>query len=166
MSDIDQSKGNNPHAELDEIDKSILRILQADAKKNVKEISAEIGITKTPIYERIKRLERIGVISNYVALIDIRRIMSSLTVFCAVTLDVQKADHIEAFAGAIGEMSEVTECYLAGGGFDFLLKVVVNDLDAYHEFASHRLAALPNVSTIKSSFVLSEFKHSTVSPLI
>ena len=92
--------------------------------------------------------------------------MSSLTVFCAVTLDVQKADYIEAFAGAIGEMPEVTECYLAGGGFDFLLKVVVNDLDAYHEFASHKLAALPNVSTIKSSFVLFEFKHSTVSPLI
>ena len=159
-------QGNNPSLQLDTIDRQILRLLQSDAKMNIKELSAAIGITKTPIYERIKRLEREGVISGYVALIDSRKVTSSLIVFCAVTLGVQKADYIEGFAAAINDMPEVVECYLAGGGFDFLLKVIVSDLDAYHEFASHRLAALPNISTIKSSFVLSEYKHSTVFPLI
>lgn len=166
MPDKDQRRGNNPHVELDATDRMILQILQSDAKKNIKEISAETGITKTPIYERIKRLERTGVISKYVALINSKKATSSLMVFCAVTLDVQKADFIEDFAASVSEMPEVMECYLAGGQFDFLLKVIVRDLDAYHEFASHRLAALPNVSTIKSSFVLSEYKHSTVFPLI
>ena len=158
-------QGNSTAIVLDDIDRQILRLLQTDAKMNIKEISSEIGITKTPIYERIKRLERQGVISGYVALINSKKFTSSLMVFCEVTLGVQKADYIEGFAAAINKMPEVVECYLAGGGFDFLLKVIVSDLDAYHAFASHRLAALPNISTIKSSFVLSEYKHSTVFPL-
>ncbi len=162
----DQESGKHPTVQLDAIDKAILRILQTDAKMNVKEIAAEVGITKTPIYERIKRLENTGVITRYVAQIDRRRVVTSLLVFCEVTLMVQKADYIEDFAKAVDEMPEVMECYLAGGVFDFLLKVIVSDLDAYHEFASHRLAALPNVRTIKSSFVLSEYKQSTVFPLL
>lgn len=161
-----RDSGKHPLIQLDEIDKAILRILQKDAKMNIKEIAGEVGITKTPIYERIRRLEKTGVITRYVAQIDRRRVVTSLLVFCEVTLDVQKAEYIEDFARAVDVMPEVMECYLAGGGFDFLLKVVVSDLDAYHEFASHRLAALPNVRTIKSSFVLSEYKHSTVFPLL
>ena len=160
------SEGKNPlPMKLDSTDKAILALLQQDAKRNIKEIASELGMTKTPIYERIKRLEKSGVISRYVALVDSRKIASSLLVYCAVTLDVQKADYIEAFAASVNEMPEVAECYLTGGVFDFLLKVYVEDLDAYHEFASHQLAALPNVRTIKSSFVLSEYKHSTVFPL-
>lgn len=160
------NSGKHPMVQLDDVDRAILRILQKDAKVNVKEIASEVGITKTPIYERIKRLENMGVITRYVAQIDRRRVVTSLLVFCEVTLDVQKADFIEDFASAVDDMPEVMECYLAGGGFDFLLKVIVSDLDSYHEFASHRLAALPNVRTIKSSFVLSEYKNSTVFPLI
>ena len=163
---VKHKSGKHPIVVLDDTDKAILRLLQQDAKKNIKEIAAEVGITKTPVYERIKRMEKAGIIARYVAQIDSRRIASSLLVFCEVTLDVQKAEYIESFAHAIDEMSEVMECYLAGGGFDFLLKVIVPDLDAYHAFASHRLAALPNVRTIKSSFVLSEYKHSTVFPLL
>ena len=151
--------------QLDATDKAILRMLQQNAKQNIKEMASRLGMTKTPVYERIKRLEREGLIDKYVALVDSRKIASSLLVFCAVTLDVQKADFIEEFARSIEDMPEVVECYLTGGVFDFLLKVYVSDLDAYHEFASHKLAALPNVSTIKSSFVLSEYKHSTVFPL-
>ncbi len=158
-------KGKNSLVTIDETDRRILRLLQDNARLNIKEIAGEIGITKTPIYERIKRLEREGIISGYVALVDSKRITNSLIVFCAVTLDVQKAEYIEQFAADVSNMQEVMECYLTGGVFDFLLKVVVRDLDTYHEFASHRLAALPNVRTIKSSFVLSEYKHSTVFPL-
>ena len=165
-----RDSGKHPLIQLDEIDKAILRILQKDAKMNIKEIAAEVGITKTPIYERIRRLEKTGVITRYVAQIDRRRgerpDHRDPQGRGEVTLDVQKAEYIEDFARAVDVMPEVMECYLAGGGFDFLLKVVVSDLDAYHEFASHRLAALPNVRTIKSSFVLSEYKHSTVFPLL
>jgi len=158
--------GNLPRIELDSTDTAILEILQENAKLNIKEIASRVGMTKTPIYERIKRLERTGVISKYVALVDGRKLASSLLVFCAVTLDQQKADYIETFAASVSNMPEVIECYLTGGVFDFLLKVVVKDLDSYHDFASHKLAALPNVRTIKSSFVLSEYKHSTAFPLI
>lgn len=165
MGKREMQEGKYPASTIDPVDKKILRLIQQDAKLNVKEIAAKIGITKTPVYERVKRMEREGIISGYVALVNAKKITTSLLVFCAVTLDVQKAEYIEQFASEVSKMPEVMECYLTGGVFDFLLKVVVKDLDTYHEFASHRLAALPNVRTIKSSFVLSEYKHSTVFPL-
>lgn len=150
---------------MDKIDRTILRAVQQDAKLNVKEIAAELNMTKTPVYERIKKLEKEGIISRYVALVDWKQISPSIMVFCSVSLDVQKLDRIQRFRKAVNDLPEVVECYLTGGAFDFLLKVVVKDLDAYHEFSSGKLAALPNVSQIKSSFVLNELKHSTVFPL-
>lgn len=151
---------------MDQIDKVILRAVQEDAKINVKEIASELGMTKTPVYERLKKLEKEGIISKYVAIVDSKKITPSIMVFCSVSLDVQKLDRIKLFGKAVNDLPEVVECYLTGGAFDFLLKVVVRDLDAYHEFSSGKLAALPNVSQIKSSFVLNELKHSTVFPMI
>jgi DNA-binding Lrp family transcriptional regulator len=87
-------------------------------------------------------------------------------VFCSVSLDSQKLEEITAFSEAVREIPEVLECYLMGGANDFLLKVVVADLQAYHEFSSGKLAALPNVAQIKSTFVLNEVKRSTVFPLL
>ncbi len=151
---------------LDSTDIRILELLQKDAKMNIKEIAEELGITKTPIYERIKRLERNGAISKYVAIINRKELPSSMIVFCSVMLDSQKLEEIERFKNAILEIPEVVQCYLMGGANDFLLKVVVKDLEAYHQFSSGKLAALPNVSQIKSTFVLHEVKHSTVYPVI
>jgi DNA-binding Lrp family transcriptional regulator len=151
---------------LDKIDQQLLQLLQENARMNIKELAEEIGMSKTPIYERIKRLEREGVIDKYVALVDRKRLGTSMVVFCSVSLDSQKLENIHAFNTAIAQIPEVMESYLMGGSNDFLLKVVVKDLEAYHQFSSGKLAALPHVSQIKSTFVLNEVKKSTVLPVV
>lgn len=151
---------------LDEVDIQLLDQLQSDSKKNVKEIAGELNMTKTPIYERIKRYEREGIIEKYVAILNRRHVSNAMIVFCSVSLDSQKLDKIKKFSDAVLSIPEVLECYLMGGANDFLLKVAVSDLDAYHQFSSGKLAALPNVSQIKSTFVLDEIKHTTSIPLL
>ncbi len=151
--------------ELDQIDGALLRMLQTDAKMDVKEMAEKVNMTKTPVYERIKKMEKSGVIEKYVAVVNRKKIMSSMVVFCSVSLEDQKIEKIDLFRQAISKMPEVMECYLMGGANDFLLKVVVADLDAYHHFSSGKLAGLANVSQIQSSFVLDEVKYSTVLPL-
>lgn len=151
---------------LDAVDKRLLELLQADSKMNVKEIAARLNMTKTPIYERIKRYEKEGIIEKYVAVLNRETVKNSMVVFCSVSLESQKLEEIEKFNAAIKNIPEVMECYLMGGANDFLLKVVVSDLKAYHQFSSGKLAALPNVGQIKSTFVLNEVKRSTIFPLM
>ena len=150
---------------LDATDKRLLEILQEDSKINVKEVAEQLNLTKTPVYERIKRYEKEGLISKYVAVLDAKMLENSMVVFCSVSLENQKLEALRAFYHAIDPIPEVMECYLMGGANDFLLKVVVKDLHDYHQFSSGILAALPNVSQIQSMFVLNEVKRSTVIPL-
>lgn len=150
---------------LDAIDKRIVQVLQRDAKRNVKEIADELNMSKTPIYDRIRRLEQDGIIKKYVAIVDRSLVSKSMIVFCSVSLESQKLDELTKFSNEILNIPEVLECYLMGGANDFLLKVVVSDLDEYHKFSSGILAALPYVGQIKSTFVLNEVKHSTVYPV-
>ena len=150
---------------LDHTDKRILRSLQNDSKSNIKELAAELNMTKSPIYDRMKRYEREGIIEKYVAVLDTKKLETSMVVFCSVSLDSQKLEQIEMFSEAVECIPEVIECYLMGGANDFLLKVIVKDLQAYHQFSAGKLAALPNVSQIKSTFVMNEVKRSTVIPL-
>jgi len=150
---------------LDQTDKVILNILQENAKTSIKEIADKLNLSKTPIYERIKRLEENNIIQKYIAVVDHSLLERSMIVFCSVSLDVQKLKEIEEFKRKIYAIPEVLECYLMGGANDFLLKVMVKDLEAYHQFSSGTLAALDNVSQIKSTFVLNEVKK-TFQPLI
>lgn len=150
---------------IDAIDQRLLAILQQDSKQNIKEVASKLNMTKTPIYERIRRYEREGIIDKYVAVLNRELTSASMVVFCSVSLDSQKLEEIKRFGAAVRDIPEVLECYLMGGANDFLLKVVVADLKAYHEFSSGKLAALPNVGQIKSTFVLNEIKRSTVYPL-
>lgn len=150
---------------LDPTDKQLLALLQNDSNTNIKELTKKLNLTKTPIYERIKRYLKEGIIKKYVAVIDSTKVNNSMVVFCSVSLESQKLEGIEKFKCAIENIPEVIECYLMGGANDFLLKVVVKDLQAYHLFSSGKLAALPSVSQIQSAFVLEEVKHSSVVPL-
>lgn len=150
---------------LDDTDKCLLQILQEDSQTNVKEIAAQLNLTKSPIYDRIRRFEREGIIKKHVAVIDSSKIESSMIVFCSVSLDSQKLNAIDAFRKAVKKLPEIIECYLMGGANDFLLKVIVKDFQAYHVFSSGKLAALPNISQIKSTFVINEVKRSTVIPI-
>lgn len=150
---------------IDTTDKKLLELLQNDSNINVKELSSKLKLSKTPIYERIKRYLREGIIKKYVAVLDASKLDRLMVVFCSVSLENQKLEAIEKFKKEIDNIPEVVECYLMGGMSDFLIKVIVKDLQAYHQFSSGKLASLPNVSQIKSTFVLEEVKHSTVIPL-
>ncbi|WP_107040080.1 Lrp/AsnC family transcriptional regulator [Brumimicrobium mesophilum] len=143
---------------IDDIDKNIITLLKENAKLSIKEVAHAIGMSKTPVYERIKKLEKSGIIEKYVAVINNKKLDNGMFVFCSVSLEVQKLKEIEIFKEEISKLPEVLECYLMGGVNDFLLKVMVKDLEAYHQFSSGKLAALDNVSQIKSTFVLDVVK--------
>jgi DNA-binding Lrp family transcriptional regulator len=158
---MEDKKGIIPYQELDKLDWSILEELQEDAKLNIKDLAAKLNLTKTPVYERIKRLEDKGYIDKYIALVNRKKLGQSMVVFCFVTLSTQQLDSLKMFSNAVSEIPEVMECYLMAGKNDFILKVIVRDLEEYHQFSSGKLAALPNVSQINSSFVLNEMKQNT-----
>ncbi|MTI21828.1 Lrp/AsnC family transcriptional regulator [Fulvivirga sp. RKSG066] len=149
---------------LDATDHQILALLQDNAKLNVNDIAQELNLTKTPIYERIKRLEKTGVIDKYVALVDRKKFTPSVVVFLTGSLKVTKFDQTQDFYDAVMKIDEVLECYLLGGEKDFMLKVIARDLDSYHEFYSAKIGSIPYVGEIKSSFVLKEVKYSTRIP--
>ena len=149
---------------LDATDRQILEMLQEDAKINIKEIAAKLNMTKTPIYERIKRLEREGIISKYVTLLDRRKLTSSIIVFLEASLRVEKFEQAYEFFEAVDATPEIIECYLLGGENDFMLKVIAPELDRYHDFYATKIASLPRVAQIKSSFVIKEIKHTTRLP--
>ncbi|MEM1120907.1 MAG: Lrp/AsnC family transcriptional regulator [Bacteroidota bacterium] len=151
---------------IDDTDKKILEILQLDATTNIKEIASRLNMTKTPIYERIKRLEKEAIIQKYVAVVDRKKITSSIIVFLSGSLDVGKFEEIKEFYAAIENVPEIMECYLMGGDTDFMLKVICPSLDTYHDFFSRKIATLPRIGQIKSSFVINEVKHSTVLPFL
>lgn len=149
---------------LDTIDMKILQLLQEDAKLNVKDIAIRLNLTKTPVYERIRRLEREGVIERYVALVNRRKLGASIIAFVSGKLQVSRYEQTQEFFEAIRQLPEVMECYLMSGEYDFLLKVIVRDLDDYHVFYSQRLSQVPRVSYVSSSFVMEEVKRATVLP--
>lgn len=151
---------------LDEIDKRILELLQDDSNINIKEIAGKLNMTKTPIYERIKRLEKEKIIEKYIAVVDRKKITSSIIVFLSGSLDVKKFEEINEFYEAIEKIPEIMECYLMGGDTDFILKVICPSLDTYHDFFSRKIATLPRIGQIKSSFVINEVKRSTVLPFL
>ena len=151
-------------ATLDSVDLRILNLLQQDAKLNVKDIAIRLNLTKTPVYERIRRLEREGVIEKYVAMVDRKKMGASIVVFVSGKLQVSRFEQTQEFYEAVNDLPEVMECYLMSGEYDFLLKVIVKDLDDYHAFYSQRLSQVPRVSYVSSSFVMDVVKQSTVLP--
>lgn len=147
---------------LDDIDFRLIKALQEDAKKNVKELCDELHLSKTPVYERIRRLEHEGVIKGYTAVIDNKEVGLPLTVFCNISLAVHDDEHIERFTSEIGLIEEVMECYLTGGHYDVLLKVVLKDLEAYNKFVFEKLTKVHGIVRMQSSIVLKEVKSTTI----
>ena len=146
---------------LDEVELKILRILQEDSKKTTKEIAKELNLTASPIYERIRRLEKKKYIKKYVALIDKKLVNQSITAICMVSLRYHDEGFIDTFDRQIRALSEVQECYHMAGKVDFFLKINLQSLDAYHEFVRLKLSKIDNIGVLESSFVLKEIFHST-----
>ena len=151
--------------QLDKTDRHILQLLQADARLTIQEIGQQINLSKTPVHERIKRLERERIITQYVTLIDKKRVGNGLTVYSQVTLDKQTRDTFVDFDAAIRELPEVLECSRVSGTFDYLLKIVSRDMETYNRFYQEQLSVIPGALHISSFFVMAEIKNTTVVPV-
>jgi DNA-binding Lrp family transcriptional regulator len=147
---------------LDQRDLAILRLLQKNARITVKEISEKVNLSTTPVYERIKRMEAAGVIKEYAMLVDPAKVKKGLMVICYVSLKQHNKTAGTKFIKAIHEMNEVIECYNISGEFDFMLKVVVENMDAYYDFHVNKLSEVENIGNVQSSFVMGIIKQTHI----
>jgi Lrp/AsnC family leucine-responsive transcriptional regulator len=147
------------NARLDQKDLAILKLLQQNARITVKEISDKIHLSTTPVYERIKRMEEAGVIRQYATLVDHSKVKKGLMVICYVSLKQHSKTVGAKFIRAIQEMNEVIECYNISGEFDFMLKVVVENMDAYYDFHVNKLSEVENIGNVQSVFVMGVIKQ-------
>jgi DNA-binding Lrp family transcriptional regulator len=150
---------------LDSTDKEILKLLQSNGKYTIKEIAGKLNLTSTPIFERIKRLENDGYIESYKAILNRKKIGLSLLAFCNISLKSHEASYISKFEKDILQFSEVIECYHVGGMFDYLIKVMVKDMDAYQSFVAKKLASIENLGQVQSAFVMTEVISTTNIPV-
>ena len=149
----------NPVLSLDEKDISILKLLQEDAKITVREIAHKIHLSSTPVHDRIKRMEDTGVIKQYAALVDYSKVNKGLMIICYVSLKEHNKRSGAKFIKTINELNEVIECYNISGQFDFMLKVVVENMDAYYNFHVNKLGQLENIGQLQSTFVMGVIKQ-------
>ena len=148
---------------MDFIDKQIIRFLQNDAKMTIKEIASKLNLSTTPVFERIKKLEENNVITGYHAQINKSALNLELTVFCAISLKEHQHEYLMQFEKEINQLNEVLFCYHLGGNADYLLHIVVKNINAYHEFITLKLAIVQNIATVQSSFVMKEWKQGSLS---
>jgi len=142
----------------DQIDMCIMDILQEDARTTNKEIASRLGKSVTSIFERVKRLEAEGYILRYIAVLNKNKLGKNLVAYTSVTLKEHGQDRLPAFEQKINTFPEVMECYKMNGQFDYLLKVLVADMEAYEQFNLTKLSKLDNIYKIRSLFVLAESK--------
>jgi Lrp/AsnC family leucine-responsive transcriptional regulator len=146
---------------LDQTDKKLLALLQTDSKQTNKELSNKLGLSVTAVYERIKKLEKEGVVEKYVALVSKKHIEKNFVAHCHVRLTQHSKDFVMKFEREILKLEEVTECYHVSGDYDYILKVLVKDMGAYRDFVVTKLTAIPNIGNTHSIFVIGEVKHTT-----
>ena len=144
---------------LDDIDLAILKLLQQNARVTIKEISEKVHLSTTPVHERIKRMEENGVIKQYVTIVNGARVKKGLMVICYVSLRQHSKNAGGKFIKAITEMNEVIECLTISGEFDFMLKVVSENMDSYYDFHVNKLSQVENVGNIQSVFVMGVIKQ-------
>lgn len=151
--------------ELTPIDRKILAALQEDGRMTIQAIADQVGLSASPCLRRIRQMERSGIIAGYSATVAQKAVGLPVSVFISIKLERQRARELDAFGAAISRWPEVMECYLMTGQFDFLLRVVCSDLEAYEHFLRERLTQVEGVASIESSFSLGQVKYSRVLPL-
>ena len=154
-----------PKALIDRIDQRILQVIQEDARISNADLAARVGLSPSPCWRRVRALEERGVIRSYVTLASPKALGLSVNVFVNVTLDKQVEDNLERFERAVLARPEVMEVYLMTGDFDYLLRVVVPDIDSYQRFVLEHLTRIAGVASIKSSFALKQVQYKTALPL-
>jgi len=154
-----------PRASLDRIDLNILRELQHNARLSNVELAKRVNLSPSPCLARVRALESRGVISRYVVLVDPVAVGLGLSVFIQVSLERQAEKPLEQFQSAVGRFPEIVECYLMTGDSDFLLRVVVPDVQTLEKFMLNGLTKISGVANIRSSFALKQVKYDTALPL-
>lgn len=154
-----------PNQALDAIDRRILRVLQENARIANVELAQAVGLSPSPCLRRVRDLEERGIVRRYVGLLDPGAVGLPVSVFVQVTLERQVERALETFEQAVQARPEVMECYLMTGDADYLLRVVVPDLDAFQRFLMDHLTRVPGVASINSSFALKQVKYLTALPL-
>lgn len=147
---------------LDNIDHQLLTYLQQDAKKTTKELALLLGLSNTAVYERIKKLERQKIITNYVALVDKEKVEKSFMVLCQVKLSQHMKSNIIQFEREVLKFDEVLECYHVSGDYDYILKILVKNMDAYRKFLIEKLTVISGIGSTQSTFVIKEVKNTTL----
>ncbi|MGY0392620.1 Lrp/AsnC family transcriptional regulator [Bizionia sp. KMM 8389] len=145
----------------DVTDLKLLQFLQEDAKQTNKELSNKLNLSVTAVYERIRKLEREGVIAQYVALVDKQKVDRSFIAFCHIKLVQHTQDNIVKFEREVANLEEVTECFHISGDYDYLLKVLVQDMTDFREFMVKKLTSISHIGSTHSMFVINEVKHTT-----
>ena len=144
---------------LDATDLHLLKLLQKDSNQTVKKLAAALGKSTTPVFERIKKLEKEGLIEGYNARINAKKIGLKQTVFIAISLQGHTRSYLEKFVKEINDFPEVIECHRVSGNFDYLLKLVVQDIEAYEKFIVTKLTLLPYLGNVQSHIALSTSKE-------
>jgi Lrp/AsnC family leucine-responsive transcriptional regulator len=154
-----------PKIELDRTDRRILEVLQQNGRITNADLANQVALSPSPCLRRLHQLEASGVIKRYVALLDPWRVGLGLHAFVTVSLEKRGATHAESFRRAVEGWPEVLDCYAMTGEMDYLLRVMVTDLEHFSRFVLDRLLKHEAVINVKSSFVLQEIKHTTALPL-
>ena len=142
-------------------DLTILKLLQEDCTLSVKEIAEKIGLTFTPTYERIKQLEKSGVIKKYVALLDRQKVNLGIVVYCSISMKEQSKENAFLFEQTISKYNEVQDVVSTSGDCDYLVKIIATDINSYNDFVMNVISEIPSIGKINSSIVLNEIKSST-----
>lgn len=145
--------------QLDETDLKILRELQANARLTTKELAARVNLSTTPVFERVRRLEREGFINRYIAIVNAEKLNRGFTVFCSIKMQRLSPEIVESFRAMMQNISDVTECYNISGAYDFLLKILAPDMKRYQSFLLDMLSRMPHIASVESIFVMDELKH-------
>ena len=152
---------HNNTTKMDATDKKLLELMQIDSKKTTKELSGKLNLSVTAVYERIKKLEREGVISKYVAILDRNKVEKAFVVFCHIKLIQHTKDFVTTFESEVVKLNEVLECFHVSGDYDYILKVHVKDMDEFREFMVTKLTGLKHIGSTHSSFMIGEVKNTT-----
>ena len=150
---------------LDAIDIKLLKLLQENSRLTTKELSQEVGLSISPVYERVKRLENEGYIERYVAILNPEKLNLGFIVYVTVKLSRQSYNESNEFINIVQNIPEVTECYSVAGRTDFLMKVYAPDMRYYRSFILDVLGGISAICNIESTFVMSAVKHTTILPL-
>jgi Lrp/AsnC family transcriptional regulator, leucine-responsive regulatory protein len=155
----------NQPIKLDQIDKHILEILQANAKITNSQLAQEVGLSPAPTLERVRKLENAGLILSYHAEIDVKQMGLGTGVFVLISLSGHKKNQIMSFVDKINKIPEVIECHHITGSGDFLLKVLTHDISSYQQLILNTLVDIEEIGNMQSMMILSTFKDSKVMPI-